>query len=101
MTKLLVNFTRKIVYLLWLQNSGYIYSGIILPVNVTGKYSKSSFKIRRYVHNLTRFRFPLCILTLGGQPPPRHLATESHLVGGKVAWWGMPLKCQSVIPEGA
>ena len=24
MTKLLVNFTRKIVYLLWSQNSGYI-----------------------------------------------------------------------------
>ena len=38
MTKLLVNFTIEIVYLLWLQNSGYIYSGIIIPVNVTGKY---------------------------------------------------------------
>ena len=48
MTKLLVNITRKIVYLLWLQNSGYIYSGIIIPVNVTGKYSKSSFKICRW-----------------------------------------------------
>ena len=47
MTKLLVNFTKKIVYLLWLQNSGYTYSGIIIPVNVTGKYSESSFKIRR------------------------------------------------------
>ena len=34
MTKLLVNFTRKIVYLLWLQNSGYIYSGIIISVDV-------------------------------------------------------------------
>ena len=32
-----------------LGNSGYIYSGIIIPVNVTGKYSKSSFKIRRWV----------------------------------------------------
>ena len=41
MTKLLVIFTRKIVYLLWLQNYSYIYSGIIIPVNVTGKYSKS------------------------------------------------------------
>ena len=48
MTKLLVNFTRKIVYILWLQNSGYIYFGIIILVNVTGKYSKSSFKIRRW-----------------------------------------------------
>ena len=38
MTKLLVNFTRKIDCLLWLKNSGYIYSGIIYPVNVTGKY---------------------------------------------------------------
>ena len=35
MTKLLVNFTVKIVYLLWLQNSRYIYSSIINPVNVT------------------------------------------------------------------
>ena len=37
MTKLLVNFTRKIVYLSWLENSGYIhiYSGIIIPVNFT------------------------------------------------------------------
>ena len=35
MTKILVNFTRKIVSLLWLQNSGYIYSGIIIPVNIT------------------------------------------------------------------
>ena len=56
MTKLLVNFTRKIVYLLWLKNSGYIYSGAIIPVNVTRKYSKSSFKIRRWqrycLHNL-------------------------------------------------
>ena len=65
MTKPLVNFTRKIVYLLWLQNSGYIYSDIIIiiPVNVTGKYSKSSFKIRRWQrycqHNLARFRFSL------------------------------------------
>ena len=50
MTKFLVNFTRKIVYLLRLKNSGYlyIYSGIIIPVNVTGKNSKSSFKIRRW-----------------------------------------------------
>ena len=46
MTKLLVNLTKKIVYLLWLQNSGYIYSSIIITVNVKGKYSKSSFKIR-------------------------------------------------------
>ena len=43
MTKLLVNFTRKIVYLLWLQNSG-----IIIPVNVIEKCSKNSFKIRRW-----------------------------------------------------
>ena len=42
MTKLLVNFNRKIVYLLWLKNPDYIYSGIIIPVNVTGKYNKSS-----------------------------------------------------------
>ena len=48
MTKLLVNFTRRIVYLLWIRNSGYIYSAINNPVNVTGKYSKSSFKIRRW-----------------------------------------------------
>ena len=63
MAKLLVNFTRKIVYLLWLQNSGYIYSGIIIPVNVRGKYSKSSFTIRRWqhycLHNLVPFRFSL------------------------------------------
>ena len=62
MTKLLVNFNRKIVYLLWLQNSGYIYSGII-PVTDTEKYSKSSFKIRRweryFLHNLTPFCFSL------------------------------------------
>ena len=48
MIKLLVNFTRKIVYLLWFQNSGYIYSGIVIPVTVTRKYSRSSFKIRRW-----------------------------------------------------
>ena len=47
MTKLLVDFIRKIVYLLWLKNSGYIYSGIIIPVNVTGKCNKISFKICR------------------------------------------------------
>ena len=59
MTKLLVNFTRKIVYLLWLKNSGII----VIPVNVTGKYSNSSFKIRRWqcycLHNLAPFRFSL------------------------------------------
>ena len=33
MIKLLVNFTRKIVYLLCFQNSSHIYSGIIIPVN--------------------------------------------------------------------
>ena len=58
MTKRMVQFTRKIVYLLWLQNSG-----IIIPVNITGKYSKSSFKIRRWqrycLHNLAPFRFSL------------------------------------------
>ena len=58
MTKLLVNFTRRIVYLLRLQNSG-----IIILFNVTGKYSKSSFKIRRWqrysLHNLAPFRFSL------------------------------------------
>ena len=54
MTKLLINFTRKIVYLLWLQNSGYIYSGIIIPVDVTEKYSKSSLKIRRWQRISTR-----------------------------------------------
>ena len=32
-TKLLINFTRKIVHLLWLKNSGYIYSAIIIPLN--------------------------------------------------------------------
>ena len=41
MIKLLINFTRKIVYILCLQNSGYTYSGIIISANVTGKYSKS------------------------------------------------------------
>ena len=65
MTKLLVNFTRKIVYLLWLQNSGYIYSDIIIPINLTRKYSKNSFKIRRWqrycLHNLAPFRFSLCM----------------------------------------
>ena len=30
------------------KNSGYIYPGIMIPVNATGKYSKSSFKIRRW-----------------------------------------------------
>ena len=45
-TKLLVHFTRKNVYLLWLQNSGNIYSVIITLLNVAGKCSKSSFKIR-------------------------------------------------------
>ena len=63
MTKLLVNFTRKIVYLSWLQNSGYIYLGIIIPVNVTGKHSKSSFRIRRWqrycLNNLVHFCFSL------------------------------------------
>ena len=63
MTKLLGNFTRNFFYLLWLKNSGYIYSDIITPVNVTGKYSKSSFKIRRWqrycLHNLAPFRFSL------------------------------------------
>ena len=48
MNKLLVNFTKKIVFLLWLKISGYIYSGIIISVNVTGKCSKNSFKIRRW-----------------------------------------------------
>ena len=43
MIKILVNFTRKIVNLLWLQNSS-----IIISLNVTEKYSKSSFKIRRW-----------------------------------------------------
>ena len=46
-----------------LLNSPRIYSGIIIPVNVTGKYSKSSFKIRRWqrycLHNLAPFRFSL------------------------------------------
>ena len=56
MTKILVYITRKIVYLLRLQNSDYIHSDIIIPDNVRGKYSKSSFKIRRWqrycLHNL-------------------------------------------------
>ena len=51
------------VYLLMLQNSGYTYSGIIIPDNITGKYSESSFKIRRWqrycLHNLSPFRFSL------------------------------------------
>ena len=63
--KVLVNFTRKIVYLLWLQNSVYIHSGIIIPVNVTEKYSKSSFKIRHWqrycLHNLAPCRFSLYV----------------------------------------
>ena len=58
MIKLLVDFTRKFVFLLWLQNSG-----IIIPVNVTEKCSKISFKIRcwqRYcLDNLAPFRFLL------------------------------------------
>ena len=61
MTKLLVNFNRKIANLLLLQNSDYIYSGIIIPLNVRGKYSKSSFKIRRWqrycLHNPGAFSF--------------------------------------------
>ena len=63
MTKLLINLTRKIVYLLWLKYSGYIYSGIIISVNIRGKYSKSSVKIRRWqrycLDNLAPFRFSL------------------------------------------
>ena len=47
MTKILVNFTRKIVYLLWLQNFGYIYFANIISVNASEKYSKNSFKIPR------------------------------------------------------
>ena len=38
MTQLLVNFTRKIVYLSWLKNSVYIYPDIIISVNITEKY---------------------------------------------------------------
>ena len=38
MTLLLVNFTRKIVYLSWLKNSVYIYPDIIISVNITEKY---------------------------------------------------------------
>ena len=38
-----------------------VYPGIIIPVNVTGKNSKSSFKIRHwqryYLHNLAPFRY--------------------------------------------
>ena len=60
MSKFLVNFMRKIGYLLWLQNSS-----VIILVNVTGKYSESSFKIRRWqrycLHNLAPFRFSLCM----------------------------------------
>ena len=50
MTKLLVNLTRKIVYygqkilVIYI----YIYSGIIIPVHVRGKYSTCSFKIYRW-----------------------------------------------------
>ena len=66
MTNLLVNFTRKIVYLLWLKNPGYTYSGIIVPVNVIEKYSKSSFKIRRCqryrLYKQAPFRFLLYML---------------------------------------
>ena len=44
----------------------YIHSDFIIPVNVTGKYSKSSFKIRRWqrycLHNLVPFRFLLSML---------------------------------------
>ena len=50
-------------YLLWLQNSGYIYSGIIIHVNVAEKYSKSSFTIRRWqrycLHSIAPFRSSL------------------------------------------
>ena len=52
MTKILVNFTRKIVYLLSLQNSGYIYFGIIIPamlreniVKVVSRYVPSNEKL--------------------------------------------------------
>ena len=68
MTKGLVNMTGKIVYVIWLQNSGYAYSGIIIPVNVTGKYDKSSVKMRRWqrycLHNLALFRFSLYMQAL-------------------------------------
>ena len=62
MTKLLVNFTRKIVYLLWLRNSGYIYSGIIISVNVTGKYNKSSFKISNYFYSFKEMENKVCMV---------------------------------------
>ena len=64
MIKLLVS--KKIVYLLRLKNFGYIFSGMIIPVNVTAKYIKSGFKIRRWhrycLNNLVPFRFSLYML---------------------------------------
>ena len=97
MTKLLVNSTRNIVYSLWLQNSGYIYSGIIIPVNVRGKYSKSSFKIRRwqryYLHILAPVRFSLymqasAFVSRGATPT----TLPFHCLSGKVVWSGLPLE---------
>ena len=71
MTKLLVNFTRNFFHLLWLQNSGCIYSGIIIPVNVRGKYSTSSFKIRRLqrycLHNVMIASVRSSILRIANQ----------------------------------
>ena len=40
--------TLSTLLLLWLRNCGYTCSGITISVNVIGKYSKSSFKIRRW-----------------------------------------------------
>ena len=51
-----MNAFFQIIYLLCSQNSG-----IIIPANVTGKYSKCSFRIRRWqrycLYNLVPFRF--------------------------------------------
>ena len=66
MTKFLINFTRKIICLLWLKMSSYIYSGIVITVNVNKRYGKSSFMIRRLQRycllNLAPFRFSLYML---------------------------------------
>ena len=65
MTKLLINFTRKIVYLLWF-----------------------------FVTHAS-----LGILTLEGQPPPRHLRTDSvgtQFEGGMVGAAPQESKCRGL-----
>ena len=88
MTKFLVNFTRKNVYLLWLQNSGYIYVLVLLfqlmlqenIVKVVLRYAVGSITVytiwRLFATRYTDVQASFGILTLEGQPPSRHLSTE-------------------------